>query len=191
MIIGTYSGTTYERVEPAKPHREVEQPQPLCQRCSLNPQFRQGLCSTCIGYKKRHGVDRPMELIEKARERHCAPRWCKVCGNPNLASRGRCGGCATYWETHRRERPQRFWNPDFRCLTCGIPKRLARKDHTGRLRFYGGRCEPCYSYLYRRGVERPKHLWGIGSKGWCECSNPAEHQIDGFNLCNRCVEEFK
>lgn len=193
MILGKYSGAYYEpehQPKPQrKPHRKVVEPaKPLCERCGLDPVWALHRCGTCLRYYKKHGIERPYELIEIVRRRRQSARWCKNCGKPEVRNLLRCAACYKYWRINRKERPQSFWVEE--CMTCGFPKQAAPLTKDGCRKFHSGRCSPCYRYYKKYRRERPKELWGAGKFGFCECGYSAEHQVDGFNLCNRCVKDY-
>lgn len=195
MILGTYSGATYEPVEQPKPQRRphrakvVEPAKPMCGRCGMKPKHALGRCVTCTKYWDRYGVERPYELIERARERMTTPLWCKVCGCTKLHKLRRCRPCHRYWKITGKERPSCKWNHDAKCLTCGFPKHAHPEIKRLQRGFQAGRCGLCNHYLHQMKRERPERLWGKGIYGFCMCGRPANHQKDGFNLCAICADD--
>lgn len=161
-----------------------------CSNCRQRPAAKGGRCTACYNYHLRTGNERPAELCLKPR-REKQPKWCKVCGRLDVQSRGRCSACRQYYNTYGKERPRHLRKTDNEeyCRNCKVPIASLGRRPSGRRRCRKGLCEPCYSYKKRTGTQRPRHLWGTGNLGWCECGYPATTQYDGFNLCSRCATE--
>ena len=156
-----------------------------CKVCSLKPAEFKGRCRPCQLYYRIHGVERPLELIERSVERASKPRWCKVCNKPSTELRRlRCERCYRYWLLHRKDRPRHYWCDDLKCKVCQIPLSAAK-------RVIQGHCKKCYEYKRKFDRQRPQHLWGNGPFGYCECGQPANHMIDKFPLCDSCAVEYK
>lgn len=191
MIIGKYSGALHETK--SQKVRQTVKPdvvdKPLCQHCGLDLVHANDRCETCYAYFRKHGMERPFILIERAMERRTRPKWCVNCGDTRIFRLGRCNACCKYLRLNHKERPKYLWNTDACCLTCGYPKRAMKCNRQGRKQFIRGRCVTCYDYKRRYSKDRPRYLWGIGKHGWCECGRPANYKKDGFNLCTICAEE--
>lgn len=148
----------------------------LCSNCEIEKAQRKGKCNRCYFYKFRTGQERPKHLEEIVQHQKIKPKWCKNCFIYTGAA-VRCNACRNYLRRTGRERPRAKWDKEHGCATCGIPL-------SGQVTY----CEPCRRYRKRYGSPRPKHLWGSGILGWCECSQPAEHQGKYFNLCKSCFQ---
>jgi len=184
----------------------------LCANCQKVGVLAKGRCSACYQYHHRYGKERPLyysvekclvcgerDARKKGRCERCyqyllvfgvdrtkresSPRWCKNCGHRKTHGLGRCNPCYRHFRRYGKERPRYKWDVDACCKTCGVRLKTVN-------RAISGYCEACYEY-YRKDLVRPRYLWGIGTHGWCECGYPAEHKIDDFCLCNRCVEDYK
>ena len=195
MIRSSSIAAIAERPQVVKKH-EVEPAQPanliICANCQQKrKKCALGLCNTCYAFQLRHGVPRPLHLVRYQMEKQSQPKWCTTCGNPELYNVHRCHACYTYWMRYKKERPKWLWNKDVCCKNCAFPKKAALRGKGGYALFHKGRCAPCYRYKNRTGRERPAHLWGAGKHGFCDCGYPAEHQAGEFNLCNRCVKDYK
>lgn len=153
----------------------------MCGNCKVKPIYANKRCYACWKYHKRTSKERPKKLWFKLLGRHekNRPRWCKNCGSTKVVSNRRCNPCRIYLERHKRERPKHLRDSEHRCKNCSIP--LVSKARSGY-------CYPCRKYSYR-GKERPRHLWGIGEFGWCECGKPATVQDKEFGgLCRECSD---
>ena len=80
----------------------AEHPRPLkpstpCGHCSrVGGKRRHGLCGACSEYKRRHGVNRPLEK---------PPALCSTCQVEGVKLKlGRCGACYVYFRRHGVER---------------------------------------------------------------------------------------
>lgn len=158
-----------------------------CVVCGEIPRVFRGdkRCTACWTYRWRHGVDRPIEWIERSRRRKGAPKWCRVCGSTDSRIVNQmCSACNKYFYRHGKDRPRHYWDEEAKCRTCKIPLDKAPFPSNGR-------CNACNMYKRNNGTERPKYLWGDGIHGWCTCGYPADHLIDKFPFCNRCAKEYQ
>lgn len=144
-------------------------------------------CDACRRFLKKHGRERTVEECKRISYSHAKvkPRKCKICGNPKLSSRGRCGACGVYYKRNGKDRPRWLWDDTMGCLTCGVP--LRTQGHRQR----SGRCIRCYRYLCYHGTERPRSDWDIGTYGWCDCGMRADHQQGDKPLCTLCKDKEK
>jgi hypothetical protein len=155
----------------------------LCDNCNRSEVYAKNRCNACLRYYNLHGVERPAKLYTKILGRHQKnkPRWCKNCGSPELVANLRCGPCHNYHRRNKKERPRHLWDPEYTCKTCSVP--LASVEHSR-----SGWCDPCYHFV-KLGQERPRHLWGIGRYGWCECGFPAVSFVEDMPVCQRHSEK--
>jgi hypothetical protein len=129
------------------------------------------------------GWNEAMELLVIP---HHPPRWCVVCGNPELLALNRCNACYTFLRKNGKERPRHLWDIDATCKTCGFPLASAGREKKGCRSQRSGWCKPCSTYRITYGKSRPRHLWGIGPVGWCECGYPAVALVAGdIPVCER------
>ena len=166
--------------------KQPNKPAHPCANANCTKIIRQATrCSACRRHLKKYGRERTVEECKRFCYSHAKvkPRKCKVCGNPKLSGKGRCGACRTYWVRNRKERPRWLWDKTMGCLTCGIPLRTLTTEYKR-----AGRCILCYVHLRRHGTERPREAWGIGEHGWCDCGNRADHLLDGKPACTRCKD---
>lgn len=194
MIRSSSLAAIAERVPEVKKQETKVEPANLirCGNCKQErPKRCRGLCEACHTYQKRHNQNRPMHLIRREVAKLKKIRWCQTCGNPQIDSNHMCGACRKYWATSGKARPKWLWDDEFCCTTCGIPKRIARHTAGGHVNFRKDKCRACSQYERKYGKPRPQHLWGNGSKGWCDCGYPAEHEINKIVMCNRCVKEYR
>lgn len=149
-----------------------------CRNCHCQGTYAKGRCHACWIYHKRTQSERPQRLwnrdlgvYEKDK-----PHWCRNCTSPSVVARRRCGACNQYYKKHGKERPRHLWDSEMGCINCGIPLASLPRRSYGiyqRRRQNKGRCQACHSYRRKYGRERPRHLWGVGPHGWCECGWPA------------------
>lgn len=157
----------------------------MCSNCQANKVYARGRCYACWKYYNRTNKERPKKLWFKILGRHekGRPKWCKNCGSPKVVANLRCEPCRTYLRRHGKERPKHL-SSDYEQLCRICTKPLERITKTGY-------CTQCRKYRNQSGgKERPRHLWGIGEFGWCECGNPATVQSVEFGgLCAICHGE--
>ncbi len=154
--------------------------------CGSEKVYALGLCCPCYSYKKRTGLDRPIELTKKIKPpmQENPPNWCIICGNPELVAFQRCNACYQYLKEHGKERPVYYWYDEVKCKNCKKP--LANEK--GRVK---GRCQLCHAYWYLHKKERPKKWWKVDPElGWCDCGKPAVAERGEFNLCKECDAIF-
>lgn len=195
MIRASHLGAIAERPRVVKKQEVKTEPEvvTVCRDCGINKRLpKRGItCAACNRYKLLHGVPRPSALIAREQAKRNAIKWCEVCGHTTVYALQKCKPCHDYWLTHKKSRPQWLWDEDICCSVCGFPKKAARRNKSGRLAFRKDKCQPCDTYQREQGRQRPPHLWGKGSKGWCACGYPAEHEINKIVMCNRCVKEYR
>jgi hypothetical protein len=195
MIRSQHLGAIAERPQVVKHHEVKVEPvviTTLCNHCGIAKKLRRGgICSACYCYRRKHGKPRPHALVMHDLARQSKARWCMTCGYPEIYSSLRCKPCYSYWNRHGKSRPRWLWDDDFCCINCGISRKQAGKRSGGRDNFDKDMCHACYNYNHKFKRPRPADMWGKGKHGWCECGFPAEHQTGGFNLCNRCVKDYR
>lgn len=150
-----------------------------------------GLCRRCLQYKYRTGNDWTPDVARPGVygvRMICAD--CRQRPVRNYHPRPLCVRCYNYWLRNGKRRPRSL--DAEACKICGRP----RSDEPRT--FVRGRCRLCYDYYYRTGRERPRHLWGVGEFGWCDCGQPATHQVtvrigvranETLALCDGCYAE--
>jgi hypothetical protein len=194
MIRSQHLGAIAERPTVVKKQEvKAEHTPTICKECGIDKRLpKRGItCSACNRYRLLHGVPRPATLIQRELAKRNAIKWCEVCGHPDIYALQKCKLCHDYWLAHKKARPRWLWDKDICCSVCGFPKKALKRGRNGRLAFRKDKCLPCDTYQREQKRPRPAYLWGKGSKGWCDCGYPAEHQIDGFTLCNRCVKDYR
>jgi hypothetical protein len=192
MIRAQHLGAIAERPQVVKKQEVKAEKLILCKQCNLRkPPYRVDTCAACCRYEKRNGHPRTISLIRLDAKRQSKAKWCKNCGNPSLYVGHLCLACYKYQVKHGKNRERWRWDEDFKCSVCGFPKKAGRRRLDGAVYFTRDKCRTCYDYERRYKKPRPAHLWGAGKHGFCDCGYPAEHQKDGFNLCNRCVKEYR
>ncbi len=196
MIRSSSLAAIAERPHVAKKQEAPAEAQPvnliICANCKLEKKKRSfDLCEACYDYENTHKKNRPMYLIRREIDKQKRIKWCQNCGNPNIRALFLCLPCYLYRQTTGKQRPKWLWDEEFCCTVCGIPKKLTPRDADGATTFRKDKCRACASYQRYNGKPRPEHLWGNGKFGWCDCGYSAEHQIDGLNMCNRCVKDYR
>jgi hypothetical protein len=193
MIRSQHLGAIAERPQVVKHHEVKAEPAKTeCQCCHQMLKIHGcDMCKTCHRYWIKHGTMRPAACIQRSLDKQNKAKWCKNCGSTSLYVEQRCKSCYRHWRLYNKERPRWRWDADICCAVCSFPKKAAKIQKRGRANFYKDKCLACYNYEKNLGRPRPEHLWGKGSKGWCDCGFPAEHQAGGFNLCNRCVKDYR
>lgn len=157
-----------------------------CSNCQRAAAKKMGRCDSCYQYYHRTGVERPATAYLRPR-RGTQIKWCKNCGRMDVVAHNRCNACDNYYRVHKKERPRHLYKVDHehRCKNCGIPLAAQGKRRSSRNRFSRGFCETCHSYKRRTGKARPKHLWGDGPFGWCDCGYPAMALVEDIPVCVR------
>lgn len=159
----------------------------LCKNCGRPAAHKRSRCSGCYKYWKVHHIERPEHLYKRVLigDRGGKPGWCEVCGNTKVHTSGKCITCYDRWVKGRPRRAKWLWDEDYRCKTCGIPLKSIGHYKNGRRRQVKGYCVACYKYKRRTGQPRPKHLWGDGPLGFCECGYPAVALVEDIPVCVR------
>lgn len=194
MIRSHHLGAIAERPQVVKRHEVKAEEYPfVCKHCGYpcKKTHGLGLCSACATFYFKYRQMRPRRLIEASATRRRKAKWCMTCGHPDIMCKQECKLCYGYRQRNGKPRPRWMWDDDLCCVNCDFPKKAALRRKNGRIYFHQDKCAACYAYHKRTGKERPEYLWGKGSKGWCSCGYPAEHQIDKINMCNRCVKEYR
>lgn len=163
----------------------------ICSNCGGPRKVGRRRCATCHSYLMRNKQERPERLYRYGITAVSKPAWCAVCGKGKIRRRCLCAACYDYARRHKgRRRPRWFWSDEYRCKNCKIPLASFEKRADGRRRQTRGMCLPCYNYTLRSGQPRPRHLWGAGPHGWCECGFPAVALVGkDIPVCERHREE--
>ena len=158
----------------------------LCSNCRRSPAKKMGRCDPCYNYYNRTGIERSAAACQKP-PRMKQPKWCKNCGRMDVEAHGRCNACRQYYDTNGKERPRHLYkvDQDRRCRNCKIPLASLGRKPSGQNRYACGQCDPCYRYKQRTGKPRPRHLWGDGPLGFCECGYPAVALVEDIPVCVR------
>lgn len=149
-----------------------------------------GLCPRCRQYKAMRGKEWTPDVSK--RSKFAPVPICTIC-KERKAERTKpvdmCHRCYSYWLRNKKRRPR--WRDAEHCSNCKQP----RSYEPGA--FVKGRCRRCYNYWNDNKQERPAKLWGVGELGWCDCGQPAKHEMvvpiqhhtDKLSLCDDCYAE--
>lgn len=118
-----------------------------CNREYRKVDGRRGQCAACVRWEQKHGTKRPPELELRNRN---TPDTCANCGCHTPGKRTNIKGLCLRCYRHKwRNGEDRQVKEKERTST--ICRRCKQKQATRM-----GRCDACYTYIMRHGVERPK-----------------------------------
>lgn len=152
--------------------------------CNFRGFCEKARCSKCRKYNSAHDAERPASMWKPGKKDHeewlKTPGNRDVCGNCGIAryarfngycEEARCHNCYTYRNNKGVERPAHLWKPTMSgqrptksdhkrwletpgnrdvCSNCGIDR-----DADFRGFCEEARCQNCYRYFLKKGVERP------------------------------------
>lgn len=118
-----------------------------CNREYRKVDGRRGQCAACVRWEQKHGTKRPPELELRIRN---TPDKCANCGCHTPGKRTNIKGLCLRCYRHKwRNGEDRQVKEKERTST--ICRRCKQKQATRM-----GRCDACYTYIMRHGVERPR-----------------------------------
>lgn len=150
-----------------------------------------GLCQRCRQYKAMSGKEWTPDVSKRGKFDQVP--ICSIC-KERKAERTKpvdmCHRCYNYWWRNKKRRPR--WRDAEYCSNCKQPRSYEKGM------FVRGRCRKCYNYWrFNNHEERPQKLWKVGELGWCDCGQPAKHELivsiryhhDRLVMCDDCYAE--